>query len=510
MADEAGARVSGTGQLTASYPRIRPVFMGVAVVAAVVVAAALVGRGLVFGQLNLVLLVLAAVSGLLLFERLSLTGWCTLLLLATVASRGVTVLLGLPGILRFAHYPVALAFGFAAAARPRPPQHLTHRAAARWLVGLLFVTTVSLVSSGSHPLRALVFLVIIGEPLFVLWAILRWGVDEASRRRVVRVGVGLLALQIPIGVHQGITLGWNDPVKGTLLGHGAGHHVLGGLFGLAALAALAAVLHRKIRPPAGVLGVATAAGMMVATGALSVVVITSVALVLMPLLTPRRFAALRAAWSAAPRIWSRAFVATLALVLAAAAIWVAQALNPGFLERARELVALDHIPEVRLVRDRGESDKREMIFGSGPGTGASRASLLLTPAQALGAGREQAGSTEGSPLASLNLPPTELGLRLASQTRNPWGGSAEDFASSAMAIVGDLGLLGFAALVAFYLALWQQAGRARTWITPAVRGALIMIAALMFVENWLEYPEFAVPLAILIGLALSDQAENQP
>jgi hypothetical protein len=31
-----------------------------------------------------------------------------------------------------------------------------------------------------------------------------------------------------------------------------------------------------------------------------------------------------------------------------------------------------------------------------------------------------------------------------------------------------------------------------------------MVAALSFVDNWLEYPEFAIPLAILIGFALSD------
>ena len=53
-------------------------------------------------------------------------------------------------------------------------------------------------------------------------------------------------------------------------------------------------------------------------------------------------------------------------------------------------------------------------------------------------------------------------------------------------------------------AIWRRMGKSRSWLAPAARSALLMATALSFVDNWLEYPEFAVPLAVLIGFVVSD------
>ena len=80
------------------------------------------------------------------------------------------------------------------------------------------------------------------------------------------------------------------------------------------------------------------------------------------------------------------------------------------------------------------SDPLTLVLGSGPGTTASRASLLLI------------GPPQGSPLTFLGLEPTELGMALFVASSNPaYGGSVESAASSALGIIGDLGLVGLVA-----------------------------------------------------------------
>jgi hypothetical protein len=81
-------------------------------------------------------------------------------------------------------------------------------------------------------------------------------------------------------------------------------------------------------------------------------------------------------------------------------------------------------------------------------------------------------------------------------------------------VMGDLGLVGVAALAMLFVAIWKRSGRSRSWLAPAGRTALVMVAALSLVDNWLEYPEFAIPFAILIGFVMSDvpdlDARNEP
>ena len=120
--------------------------------------------------------------------------------------------LGLPEVVDFLHYPVVLLFALAAA--DRPPRAAS-RAPGRWLVIFFLVVLLSAVAHPDVPTRAVLFLLIAGEPLVVIWAIARWGVDESAVRTVGVVAVLLAAIQIPIGVYQGLVV-W-------MVGPGSGH-----------------------------------------------------------------------------------------------------------------------------------------------------------------------------------------------------------------------------------------------------------------------------------------------
>jgi hypothetical protein len=398
----------------------------------------------------------------------------------------VRAALGLPEVFDFLHYPVVLFFALAASDRPL---RAASRGPARWLAGLLLVVLLSALAHPTDPLRTLFFLLIVGEPLVVIWAISRWGTDEGSLRTVGAVAALLAVMQIPIGAYQGITYGWADQVQGTLVGHGAGAHVLGALFALALFVIVAAMLGRRVKLVAGGIACVVCTCVIFATGAMSVLVFASFAVAVEPFLIRSR----SRSTGKRTRRWGSIVVV---LLLTASILAVVAALYPGFYQRASKLATSSgDYPEVSLVKARATSDGLTLLLGSGPGTSSSRASLLLVYAPT------------GSPLAFLGLAPTEFAIEIAAATaisNARYGGSVESAASGVLGVVGDLGLVGLVAYGVLLFAIWRRLGQSGSWLAPAARSSLLMVAALSLVDNWFEYPEFSVPLAILIGFAVSD------
>jgi hypothetical protein len=105
-------------------------------------------------------------------------------------------------------------------------------------------------------------------------------------------------------------------------------------------------------------------------------------------------------------------------------------------------------------------------------------------------------------LARLNLPPTNEALMIASTVRAKYGGSAEAVASGALGLLGDLGLLGFSGFVVFVVTVWRRSAAVEPWMATAARASLVMTVILMFVDNWLEYPGYSLPLVLVLGLTL--------
>jgi hypothetical protein len=451
--------------------------------------AGLAGWAIGHGNLFLALVPPILIVGIGLFDRLSLAGWCGLVLVLTVVSRAVVAILGLPDVFNFIHYPAALAFAVAAAHRPRHER--SRLPAGRWMTGLLLLTALSSIANSTNPLRGLMFLLILGEPVVVIWAIQRWGVDEATEARVGRLAFVGLLIQIPLGVWQGSMGGWYDSVQGTMVGHGAGAHILGGLFALGLFIWLAAIFDGRHSWFTAVVVGGVAFGMMAAAGAVQVIILAAVALPATLLFRARERPfnsgreGVRARWNAS-RI---AITLVLVVLVLTAPSWI-DSIAPGTSSRAADLASPSRLEEVVLAKERAQSNPLQFLLGSGPGTSASRAALLLTPYN----------TKPGSFLLELPIEPTALALRysLASKSISA-GGSAESAASSILGVIGDLGIVGLLGLVFMFLGMYRASNRLRSWLAPAVAAALVMAFGLSFIDNWLEYPEFSVPLAILIG-----------
>jgi hypothetical protein len=447
------------------------------------------GRAIAFNSYLTALAIAASITLFVAWSRLSLAGWCILLILSTLAVRGPVAVLELPGIVSFLHYAVVGLFCLWV--WMRPSKH-SNPAPLAWLVGFLLLVSISFAAGLPHPVRTLLFVLIVGEPLVVVWAVHRCAPDPRTTRSVAIAAIMVMALQVPWGLYQGLTVGFGDPVQGTLTGQGAGHHLLGALFAICLFLVTAALALRRIRLTTGAALAAVCFGMMLATAAVAVTILGTLCALLVPLMaSPARTGTSRAQTP----VWGFRISAAM---IAATLVLLALSFLPGqtgrFDERVRVLARVNEAPEVSLVLDRID-DPMALFFGSGPGTTSSRASILL----ALPPG--------DSPVGLIGLPPTRLGIEYAYGTRDPHGGSAERFASGALGVIGDLGLLGFAGLMALFVSIWRHAGRTTSTAGLAVKTSLLMITGLLFLDNWLEYPEFAVPWAILVAFAIAEPDE---
>jgi hypothetical protein len=454
--------------------------------------AAFAGLAVGRGNLTLAFLPTILIGGLILFTELSLAGWCGLLLALTVGSRIVVALLGLPEFFDFMHYPAAFAFAIAAASRPPNAARLP---AARWMTALLLLTALSSVANSTDPLRGLMFLLIIGEPILVIWAIQRWGVDDVALARVGKLAFIGFLIQIPLGLWQGSMGGWQDSVQGTMVEHGAGAHILGGLFALGLFIWFAGFFDGRHSLPTVVIVGVVAVGMVIAAGALQVALLGAASLSTIVFLQPgERFRRSGREGVRKRRNASRVAIAPALVVLALTAPFWVDFIPPGASSRAADLADPSQLEEVILAKERAREDPLQLIIGSGPGTSASRAALLITPKYA----------KPGSFLQELPLEPTTLAVEYSRKNKGgAFGGSAEQAYSSMLGVVGDLGMLGFLGLVLMFFGMYRASRRLGSWLAPAVGASLIMTFGLSFIDNWLEYPEFAVSLALLIGFATS-------
>jgi hypothetical protein len=450
------------------------------VLTSVFAGAALVGLAVALGnQVILSVLVAALMLPAALLVRPSV--WAIAIVAIAVAGRAVVVLLGLPPLLAFAHYPASFAFLAAATVHQAQAGRPVFVPALRWLGTLCVLAVLGFVIAPTEPARTLVFLAIFGEPLAIIAALQMSPHSDGDARRVVVTLGPLVALQIPIGLWQGLTKGWGDPVVGTFLGHGAGAHVLGALFALTAFIALAAAKARKIPWLLASAVTVVAFGMMAAADAKQVTFAAATALAVGGVLDRQAGSTKRRGWRVG------------AVVVAIGALVAMGRFAPGTNQRAVGLLKPKQLQLVDEAQHRMRSGTLTFVFGSGPGAGASRASILLTSQE----------MKDSSPLSLLGLGPTPAAIDYVSRTLAPTlGGSAEAFTSSAMSLLVDLGIVGVAAWLVLFFVVWRRLGRSPSWLAGAARLAVVMTGLLASISVWLEYPEFTVPLAVLIGLAL--------
>ena len=445
--------------------------------AAIVVASLALGAGIAVNlQVAFILVVtlvglasLAAPAG----------AWVLCALVAAVTFRGFVQLGVMPSVATFLDLPLAWGALMVGLLKRRGDLRLLG-AHLRWLLLLVLAIVLAWAFHRSEALRPIAYLALLGEPFAVIGALIADPPSPRLRVALERTMIALLLVQIPLAALQLVTLGPADHVQGTLYGAGAGAHVISGVIVVGALWILARGSGRGL------------------TGAARVPIV--LALLVIPFVADAKQvilampALLLASVSGGGRLLSAARgVIVVASVVALFALG-AGAATENFLNKSGEGQGGKEAT-AEFVWKQLRDDPASMTFGKGPAETVSRAAFMTT-------GLFQRGD---SPLATLGLQPATLAIEAQGTALAASGGgsSFNGSTSSALGVLGDLGIFGLLVYVGLLASLFVRLRRVRSPEGIAAAGGVVMFLVLGLFFDWWEQPPFGVFIGTLAGLAFT-------
>jgi hypothetical protein len=402
-----------------------------------------------------------------------------------VTSRILIVFAGLPSILNFVHFPLVFAAYLLSRTRPvagsiRTTEHVL------LVSGVLMVA--SLVGSTQASfLRAALLWPILVEPILIILTIWHLCAAGQASHSFRRLGVALVLVQLPIALAQAAATGLGDSVQGTLIGSGAGHHVLGAMGLIAALVALASIVSGE-RRVLSLTGAVVVAGFILAVltdmkQGIAVFFIAAAFVLVVGL--NQRF---RSKGMGRARRMNRLAVGMLpGLAISTILIinlFVILAEEPWRFNAPLEAKAA----AVETISAEMNQNPMAYLIGLGPGTTATRIAWLSGP------------NAPESSLQGLGLEPTPIALELSTAwASNPrWEASSVSSPFSTwIGVYGDLGLLGLGALLVLWWLPWKAAGRSPSGL--GAKAVIVFTLLLGLVFNWMEEPTLMIIAAVFIG-----------
>ena len=352
------------------------------------------------------------------------------------------------------------------------------------LLVLLGITWLSWALVPSDLARPIVTFMLWAEPFVLILLLLLDPPSRRERRAVLWILGIIIALQVVFGLSQAATYSDADFVKGTLIGTGAGHHVMAGVTALGGLCLLAWGFGRSLT-----MGIASAA-------------LASPLLILMPVLADAKQVIFALPAAAAvlvlttPGVVRRIAVASpmVAAVMVLIVLVPAGTTAVSFLESASEGES-GKLSTVRLVTEEMGGSISDWALGLGPANGVSRAAFMTTDLFLQGE----------SPVRALGLEPAALPVRAQGQALQVSEGTSFNAAlSSALGLLSDIGILGVAAYTGVLAAVgFPLLRRRREWLCRAALAGWALSVPLAVTFDWWEQPPFTIVLAIITGLALS-------
>lgn len=337
------------------------------------------------------------------------------------------------------------------------------------LLGVLVVAIAAAgLAAATEPLRTLFYLSLIGTPFALLAAVLLDPPDARWRRYLIGMLMALIVVQIPVVLAQTLLYTTGDFVRGTLIGSDIGAHQVSPIAVVGAIWLTLSGPHTKWTIALILLLLA----IPFLAGANQVIFAIPIGIVVAAL-----------AGRGLIRAPAVAAIGGLLLLLLLLPGW-----NSGY---ARD--TLGHVgeslkaePAGVIVNDMAD-DPLTLLFGHGPATTVSTAALLTADGNAV--------------IEPLGLEPATFPADLESYDAP---GSIQRPVSSVLGIVGDLGLLGAIAFTLLFAFVFDQTRRRGTPLALAATAGLAMILVLGFFNDAFEQPPFALFLALVAGLALTD------
>lgn len=427
--------------------------------------------------------VVAAIVGMAALS-LPASTWVLGAVVASLTFKGASSLGLLPGIATYLDLPLA----WGALAIAWFSSHEKSRGTFNYLLWLGSLALAVMLAWAFHPaevLRPAAYLALLAEPFAIIGALLLEPPRPSSRRLMMLILAGLVAIQVPIAAFQFMKFGSNNPdrIQGTLWGAGAGAHVMSAVI---ALGAIWLIVAKRRRFSLGAIAICAVL--------LAVPIVADAKQVLFVL----PVAALVAVWRGRRMaLWASA-------CLAIGAVGVLFVVDPVSKQAVYNLQQArtgrnGKIETAKFVWRKLESDPVSVFFGAGPAESVSRAAFLTT----------DAFEHRDSSLRVLGLHPAPIALEAQKDATRVSGGNNTSFnsgVSSMLGVLGDLGVVGFLAYAAVLISVLRALSRVRTTESIAASAGWAMFGVLGLIYDWWEQPPFAVFLAVLTGLALCPNA----
>ena len=374
---------------------------------------------------------------------------------------------GAPSTLNFAHFPLAILALVKLLERPAD-QEIGRLIG--WLAVSLALVLISSALTSWQAFRPLIAWITLIEP-FVFFGLVA-SLDTESKVRLKTFAIWIAVAQIPFALSQFASSGVGDVVQGTLVGQGAGHHIMGAICAAAGWMLLFTAKRRS--------------GLWILLG---------LALIAVGVLADAKqvYGALIAAVLVAGvfQLRSRRGAATLLLpaaILLAIIFASAQFYSPMERVLNKEIVAQvtgDKVEQATAVV--GELGLDNSLLGVGAGNGLSRTSLASVPGYG------------NVPALLIGDEPSAIALRELRGFDTIGTSSVDSPFSSWIGIYTDSGVLG----LALYLVLAFSVSRILKNSDEGHRKSsymLLTFAVLLgFIFTWLEEPAFTVFLAVLLA-----------
>jgi hypothetical protein len=398
---------------------------------------------------------------------------------------------GLPGAITFVHYPL-IVIALIVTTHPTSGFPAMLSRALLWFSGWVVVASLANFVS---PLRAMLTWLVWVEPVLVLYVVLVALPSSSPRLRRLTLAVFgacvagqfiLMTLQIPRRAFGA------DEMQGTFVGSGTGAHTAPSLILLGAILFIGTAFDNKkllVRGTTTALALA-AFGLSILGAARAVVAVVGLAI---------GGALLWLSLKESSR-QRRPLVAVVAAVL----VGIGVAVGMSAVLESKDAPILEEGLNVKLrgiffLGEHMSRDPASVVIGLGPGNSVSRVALETPDARL----------NPDSPIAGLGLETAPVTRAITEMQANAGIGGSSLFSpwTSLVGVFGDLGIVG----IVLYLALWWPVVRMiRESYSKRSRGQTFIITATLLTaiglgtyQIFLEDPGFALPAALLIGIAFA-------
>jgi hypothetical protein len=423
------------------------------------------------------------------------TYWVIAALVSSFTFQALTTLGVLPSLGTV--LPIAISWGALVVAllkRRAVPVPRVARPHLRWLTAFFLVAIVSGLFNRVEILRPFLFVGLLGVPYVLVCAILIDPPGIRERAVLLKITMGLVLLQIPVVFWQfalggganygGSNLTGADRIQGTFISRGGGSGVLSAV---AVIGAIWLLARRRTLWNAALAAVLMVFPFISDAKQVLLALPLAVLATLPQGLTVGYF-----------------FRSGLAIGLAAMLLFVLPVgkVTRAYLNQGQQRGGNPKVQVAQWLWKDLQGDPVSLTFGKGPAETVSLAAYYTTPGF-LGA---------RSPFHALGLKPAEIAIEADylsyGVVNNQERSSFQSPLSSALGVLGDLGLAGILTYGGLLITLLLALAGARSAESIAAMSAVGLFAVLGFVYGWWEAPGLPAFVGVLAGVALTGPARS--